>query len=241
MRSDGGPGEASVTPTFVGPGEASVTPTFGASEPAERLKQARLAAGFKTAKEFSDTHYIAQATYSTHESGKRGLKLQTAQHYAELLNVSTAWILTGEGEGIDIKEITLPEKKRRPEVNPIDTYGKEEFNEYKKKLKELHEFAKDTEDNYWGMYIVEESSMDVDDILAGDIILVDLTNFVIENNIVLATTDGKNLRSKGNIIRYYNPPFLLARSTLHHYPPLIVDNVDVKVLGAVVAVVRFLR
>jgi repressor LexA len=68
-------------------------------EPAERLKQARIARKFRTAKQFSDTHGIPQATYSTHESGKRGLSREAALRYAELLDISIDWLLTGRGVG----------------------------------------------------------------------------------------------------------------------------------------------
>ena len=43
-------------------------------ETAKRLMEARVAAGYATAKEFADKNNIPQPTYSLHESGKRGLK-----------------------------------------------------------------------------------------------------------------------------------------------------------------------
>lgn len=63
-----------------------------------RLEAARVAAGYRTAKEFSDTHGIPQATYNLHESGRRGLKLEVAVKYATILGCDAAWLLTGEGK-----------------------------------------------------------------------------------------------------------------------------------------------
>lgn len=66
------------------------------SEPFERLRQARLKAGF------SDTSAAATAfgwninTYRSHENGIRGLRSATATRYAKAYKVSAAWLLTGE-------------------------------------------------------------------------------------------------------------------------------------------------
>lgn len=68
------------------------------STPASRLKFARFAAGYRTAKEFSDKHGIPQPTYSNHESGGRSLLPDVAADYATKLgNTSAGWLLTGEG------------------------------------------------------------------------------------------------------------------------------------------------
>lgn len=65
---------------------------------ADRLKWARERAGYETAKSFADAHGIPQGTYANHESGGRGLREKPARRYARLLDVSAAWLLTGDGE-----------------------------------------------------------------------------------------------------------------------------------------------
>lgn len=73
-------------------------------EIAQRLMQARIAAGFKTAKDFAVAHGIPQATYALHEGGKRGLSRkfsdsdprETLEVYAEKLGVRAAWLKFGE-------------------------------------------------------------------------------------------------------------------------------------------------
>lgn len=64
----------------------------------QKLKAARLAAGYRTAKQFADTHGIPQPTYALHEAGKRGLTRKRAEHYARLLDVRTEWLWTEEDD-----------------------------------------------------------------------------------------------------------------------------------------------
>ncbi len=62
-----------------------------------RLKIARIAAGYDTATQFCEKFNIPQSTYSLHETGKRGIKVDLAHRYAELLNIEPAWLITGTG------------------------------------------------------------------------------------------------------------------------------------------------
>ena len=68
----------------------------------DRLKAARAAAGYRTAKEFADTHGIETSTYSNHESGARGIRQPTADRYVDFLapnlaGISADWIRFGDG------------------------------------------------------------------------------------------------------------------------------------------------
>ena len=78
-----------------------------------RLRRAREAAGYRTQKQFAETHGLKQPTYHMHETGKRGLKRETAEHYAELLGVTTAWLLLGDESGLSrtpdlMKKLHIP-------------------------------------------------------------------------------------------------------------------------------------
>lgn len=64
---------------------------------AERLRQARKSAGFG-ATEFARRVGKPYPTYIAHENGSRNFKIEDARRYAQLLKVSAAWLLTGEGE-----------------------------------------------------------------------------------------------------------------------------------------------
>lgn len=77
---------------------------------AARLRQARIARGYKTQRSFSDALGIKQPTYHQHEAAKRRLDDETALIYAEKLDVDVGWIKFGEGRGPDsVKEPELAE------------------------------------------------------------------------------------------------------------------------------------
>ncbi len=63
------------------------------STPSERLKQARLAAGYPTAKEASARVGVAYYSYAQHENGTRGIRPESAELYARAFNVEPEWIL----------------------------------------------------------------------------------------------------------------------------------------------------
>jgi len=65
-------------------------------ERAARLRQARIAAGFKSAAEAAARFGWPYATYSQHERGQAGIP-RAAADYAKAFKVSEAWLLTGEG------------------------------------------------------------------------------------------------------------------------------------------------
>lgn len=62
-----------------------------------RLRAARKAAGYKSAKIFASQHGIAESTYSQHETGKRTLNADMLFQYSNIFGISPGWLLTGEG------------------------------------------------------------------------------------------------------------------------------------------------
>lgn len=66
---------------------------------AMRLKASRIEAGYKTAKEFADEMGMPQPTYQQHESGKHEPSLEQFFAYADKLDKSRAWLITGEKLG----------------------------------------------------------------------------------------------------------------------------------------------
>jgi transcriptional regulator with XRE-family HTH domain len=83
-------------------------------EIAERLKSARKAMGYPSARNFAKFHKIPESTYSQHESGKRLLNLKTLFNYSYLLSINHEWLLTGKGEFLSQinKEDNVFSKKR---------------------------------------------------------------------------------------------------------------------------------
>lgn len=67
--------------------------------PADRLRHARLAAGFATAAEAATRHGWNVNTYKSHENGQRNLRPDRVALYASVFQVSPAWIHFGEMAG----------------------------------------------------------------------------------------------------------------------------------------------
>lgn len=90
---------------------------------AKRLETARIARGFKTARQAADYFGWQYVTYTQHESGERGLT-RAADRYAKAFRVSPAWLLTGEGKGPEGEEfapdethVALPAARPKPNAS----------------------------------------------------------------------------------------------------------------------------
>lgn len=68
------------------------------STPHERLKAARLAAGFKSARDATDRFGWTYPTYAGHENGTRGITPEAAEEYGARFRVSPSYIVFGERE-----------------------------------------------------------------------------------------------------------------------------------------------
>ncbi len=67
------------------------------SQICERLKQARLDAGYRSSKEFALSHALKISTYNLHEAGTRSMGIDVIEHYSALLNLNVSWLITGHG------------------------------------------------------------------------------------------------------------------------------------------------
>lgn len=72
--------------------------TFGMSTPNERLREARIKAGYDTAREAAAALGVSESTYMGHENGYRGFPAKRAPAYARKFKVSEEWLLYGKGE-----------------------------------------------------------------------------------------------------------------------------------------------
>ena len=66
---------------------------------AERLRIARLRAGFATGKEAAEAMGFPVSTYLAHENGSRGYPAPKASTYARKFKVPEVWLLYGTGTG----------------------------------------------------------------------------------------------------------------------------------------------
>jgi len=69
------------------------------SDPAERLRIARLRAGFSSAKDAAEAMSFPVSTYLAHENGSRGITAKKAEIYARKFKVREQWLLYGVGPG----------------------------------------------------------------------------------------------------------------------------------------------
>ena len=67
------------------------------SDPASRLRVARLRAGYETAKDAAEALGFPVSTYLAHENGSRGYPAKKAYTYARRFKVREQWLLYGTG------------------------------------------------------------------------------------------------------------------------------------------------
>jgi DNA-binding XRE family transcriptional regulator len=103
-------------------------------EKAERLRRARVKAGFKSRLKAAQAAGVSADTYKAHETGRHDFDSSRALRYAQLFGVSLNWLLAGKDErtptsanslgaisngldehasDIEDKPLTVPEAKRR--------------------------------------------------------------------------------------------------------------------------------
>lgn len=68
------------------------------NSPNQRLRKAREAAGFATAKDAATSMGVPVSTYIGHENGHRGFPAARAPQYARKFKVTEEWLLYGKGE-----------------------------------------------------------------------------------------------------------------------------------------------
>jgi phage repressor protein C with HTH and peptisase S24 domain len=63
----------------------------------ERLEQARIAAGYKSARQAAIRHGWVPSTYASHENGQTDVPIAAAKLYGRAFKVSPEWIVYGRG------------------------------------------------------------------------------------------------------------------------------------------------
>lgn len=94
----------------------------------QRLKKARLAAGYEKAIDAIRAHDWNKNTYSSNENGNRAFGRQAAEKYATAFDISLEWLLTGRGEmkpvanSAEIVDIwsRIPERDRKAALKMLE-------------------------------------------------------------------------------------------------------------------------
>jgi len=87
----------------------------------QRLKAARKAAGFKTARAAAESLGVPYPTYTQHENGTRGI-VREADLYTRRFKVSLDWLMRGRGQGPDgsaaaVEDTNVVQLQPRPKPN----------------------------------------------------------------------------------------------------------------------------
>lgn len=86
------------------------------SEKGQRLRKARMDAGFTTAKAAAEALGMAASTYSAHENGQNDFDLDVAQVYARKFNSDAFYLLTGASQP---SKITVAGDLRPSNIIPL--------------------------------------------------------------------------------------------------------------------------
>lgn len=78
--------------------------------PADRLRKARIDAGYENAREAADALGVNYTTYGQHENGTRNIPARSAQTYARKFKVSLDYLLTGKNADFLTTLIKKPAK-----------------------------------------------------------------------------------------------------------------------------------
>jgi len=70
------------------------------SEPSERLREARIKAGYDSAKAAAEAMGATPSTYIQHENGTRGYPAKAAARYAAFFHCSPEWLLYGRSRSM---------------------------------------------------------------------------------------------------------------------------------------------
>lgn len=87
--------------------------------PADRLKKARLDAGYGNAREAADALGANYTTYGQHENGTRGIPAKAAEQYAKKFKVSLDWLLAGKTSGAGDNLTMLLKKSPKLGLVPV--------------------------------------------------------------------------------------------------------------------------
>ncbi|OHV78139.1 S24 family peptidase [Ensifer sp. LCM 4579] len=68
------------------------------SEKADRLRQARIRAGFRFASDAANALGVVASTYRAHENGQNDFDLDEADFYGRKFNVDPYWLMTGRNQ-----------------------------------------------------------------------------------------------------------------------------------------------
>ncbi|MCS6624366.1 helix-turn-helix domain-containing protein [Roseibacterium beibuensis] len=200
-----------------------------AKEIAERLRRARINAGFESAREAAGRFGWAEATYTQHENGSRGIRLPVAEKYAQAFGVPAPWLFYGQGAGIE--EGNRPRHGfAEPEVQPITDLPRDR----KTMLRQIAR-AVAPDQPHATYYILNKSRPDL--MLArGDLLVLQLGPEAGEGDVVLAQVYDDTGEAETELREVIGDQLVGSRDHPRRTIPL--HSNDIQVRGRVLATVR---
>lgn len=95
------------------------TTYLGMQTPAERLREARIRAGYKTARAAAERVAVPYPTYAGHENGNRAYEPDDAARYGRAFNARPEWLLFGDLGPEPIVQTQDPQPPLAPVVKAI--------------------------------------------------------------------------------------------------------------------------
>lgn len=89
------------------------------SDLSDRLREARIAAGYQNAADAARATGVPEPTYNAHENGSRGFKFDRASLYARRFGVSLEWLLSGRGARSAAQPLHTPNVETVIETRPL--------------------------------------------------------------------------------------------------------------------------
>ena len=81
---------------------------------ASRLRSARTAAGYTSARQAALSHNMSISTYTAHENGQNDYSAEKAEEYAKAFKTKAAWLLLGSNDDDDLAISIDSRLKRLP-------------------------------------------------------------------------------------------------------------------------------
>lgn len=89
------------------------------SDLSERLRQARIAAGYASAADAARAVGVPEPSYTAHENGSRGFKYDRAKLYSRRFGVSLEWLLSGRGDTQSAQPLHEPHTETDIQMRPL--------------------------------------------------------------------------------------------------------------------------
>ncbi|MEJ6397017.1 helix-turn-helix domain-containing protein [Yoonia sp. 208BN28-4] len=156
----------------------------------ERLKTARVNAGYASAQDACDAFGFKYPTYIGHENGHRGITTKAAQRYAQAYRVDSAWLLMGVSRGKQSPPHQGASIEFAQESSAPQGFGEQRVTPFVAKTDTaeaaITRFAKAIEPNLQSMYLYRIKADHLDlGLLTDDVLIADHKNPPSDGQIVI--------------------------------------------------------